>query len=131
MNHLDSKFFRNDSGIFLCQWQDKKAEKPIAGVSIHFVKELTDVTSRHGKVVNKPTVIHFYNESMNGCDRLDQLVSYYNNLHRKTVKWWKRMFHWILEVIQSNDYIVSAVTAQRRKTHGTERIQGNFGQRVD
>ena len=41
------------------------------------------------------------------------------------------MFHWILEVIQSNDYIVSAVTAQRRKTHGTERIQGNFGQRVD
>ena len=82
MNHLDSKFFRNDSGILLCQWQDKKAEKPIAGVSIHFVKELTDVTSRHGKVVNKPTVIHFYNESMNGCNRLDQLISYYNNLHQ-------------------------------------------------
>ena len=106
LNHLDSKFFCSDSGILLCQWQDKKAKTPVVVVSTNFVKELTDVTSKHGKVVNQPTIIHFYNESMNGCDRLDQLVSYNNNLHRKTVKWWKRMFHWILEVIQSNAYIL-------------------------
>ena len=113
MNHLDSKFFCSDSGILLCLWQDKKAKKPVVVVSTHFVKELTDVTSKHGKVVNKPTVIHFYNESMNGCDWLDQLVSYYNNLHRKTVIWWKRMFHWILEVIQNNAYILFLLSRPR------------------
>ena len=47
---------------------------------------------------------------MNGCDRLDQLVSYYNNLSRKTGKWWKRIFTWVIEVCQTNAYIIYCLT---------------------
>ena len=38
---------------------------------------------------------------MNGCERLDQVFSYYNNLDHKTVKWWKRIFTWIIEVVRA------------------------------
>ena len=47
---------------------------------------------------------------MNGCDRLDQLVSYYNNLSRKTGKWWKRIFTWVIEVCQTYAYIIYCLT---------------------
>ena len=46
----------------------------------------------------------------NGCDHMDQLVSYYSNLDRKTVKWWKRMFKWPVEVSQCNAYILFSLT---------------------
>lgn len=50
---------------------------------------------------------------MNGCDRLDQAVSFYNNLDRKTTKWWKRLFNWILEVTQVNAYILFILTRKQ------------------
>ena len=68
------------------------------------------MTSKHGKVTKKLTVIHECNQSMNGCDRLHQLVSYYNSLSRKTVKWWKRVFTWVIEVCQANAYIIYCLT---------------------
>ena len=40
---------------------------------------------------------------MNG---LDQLVSYYNSVDRKTVKCWKRVFSWMIEVTEINAYIL-------------------------
>ena len=30
MKHLESKYFRNDSGVLACAWQDKKAKKTSA-----------------------------------------------------------------------------------------------------
>ena len=50
----------------------------------------------------KPAVIHSYNFSMNGCDRADQMVGYYGLQTRKSKKWWKKIFYWILEVTCSN-----------------------------
>ena len=47
---------------------------------------------------------------MNGCDRMDQMLSYYNTFNRKTIKWWKRMFMWCFEVSQINAYIIFCLT---------------------
>ena len=55
---------------------------------------------------------------MNGCDCLDQSVSYYSNLDRKTVKWWKRIFNWLIEVTQANSYILYLLTCP----HNSKRI---------
>ena len=33
MKHLESKDFRNDSGVLTCAWQDKKAKKTVLIVS--------------------------------------------------------------------------------------------------
>lgn len=46
-----------------------------------------------------------YNQYMLGVDKMDQLVSYYSFLH-KSVKWWKKVFFWIVEVVVVNSYII-------------------------
>ena len=43
---------------------------------------------------------------MNGCDRLDQLASYYSNVDRKTIKWWNIIFQCLVEIVQVNAYII-------------------------
>ena len=45
-----------------------------------------------------PTLIYEYNQSMTGCDRLDQLVRCYNNFGQTTVKWLEKDLTWTIEV---------------------------------
>ena len=116
LKHMETVFFRSSQDILLAMWQDKKAKKPVIVVSTKFDNSIVDVAGKYGKVTRKPEVVHKYNFSMNGCDRLDQLVSYYSNLDRKTIKWWKRIFIWLLEVTQVNAYILYALTRPRDST---------------
>lgn len=55
---------------------------------------------------------------MLGVDRLDQRMSYYQ-FARKSVRWWRKVFFWMLEVVVVNSYILyTAHTDARRKlTH--------------
>ena len=70
------------------------------------------VLMKRGTAVLKPSIIQNYNLSINGCDRLDQNVSYYNNLNRQTLKWWKRIFAWLLEASQVNAHILFLLTQE-------------------
>ena len=67
-----------------------------------------------------------YNKHMLGVDKLDQMMSYYSFLH-KTIKWWRKVFFWILEVATVNAYILHKVQAEKRgerpNTHLTFRQQ--------
>ena len=54
-----------------------------------------------------------YNKHMLGVDKLDQMMSYYSFLH-KTIKWWRKVFFWILEVATVNAYILYKVLAEKR-----------------
>ena len=58
-------------------------------------------------------MIHNYNLYMIGVDKLDQLMSYYSFLH-KSIKWWRKVFFWVLEVAVINAYIINKVWAMRR-----------------
>ena len=52
---------------------------------------------------------------MLGVDRLDQRMSYYQFV-RKSVRWWRKVFFWMVEVAVVNSYILySAHTDARRK----------------
>ena len=53
----------------------------------------------------KPVAIADYNQHMLGVDTLDQLSSYYPFL-RKTLKWWKKVMFWSIEVAVINSYVV-------------------------
>lgn len=61
----------------------------------------------------KPEMIQDYNLNMLGVDKLDQLMSYYSFLH-KTVKWWRKVFFWLLEVAVINAYIIYKMLAVQR-----------------
>ena len=53
----------------------------------------------------KPRVVADYNQYMLGVDKMDQFISYYSFLH-KSVKWWRKVFFWTLEVAAVNSYIL-------------------------
>ena len=66
----------------------------------------------------KPQVVDQYNKYMLGVDRLDQRMSYYHFV-RKSVKWWRKVFFWIMEVAMVNAYITYTqhTNIQRKLTH--------------
>ena len=108
LEHRKSKtFLSKDKDLLCCAWRDKKAKNPCVLVSTKLRCEQVEVErGRQREKVKMPVLVRSYNMSMNGCDRLDQAVSYYGQYGRKTVKWWKRIFLWLLEVTQVNAHIL-------------------------
>ena len=84
----------------------------LVNITIHDLTYLI-LFSRRGEVQEKPTVIVHYNQFMLGVDKLDQLMAYYSFLH-KSVKWWRKIFFWLLEVMVINAYIIYKELARRR-----------------
>ena len=80
----------------------------------------TNVPCRSGQVKLKPVVIDDYKQHMLGVDKLDQFASYYSFLH-KSVKWWRKVFFWMLEVAVVSSYIIykkiAMLRGQRPMTH--------------
>jgi hypothetical protein len=65
----------------------------------------------------KPIVICDYNKHMGGVDVSDQYISSYSFI-RKSKKWWRKMFFWLLEVAVVNSFILynlSAASNQKPK----------------
>ena len=55
--------------------------------------------------LNQTGVVADYNLHMIGVDKMDQIASYYSFTH-KTVKWWRKVFFWLLQVAVVNTYII-------------------------
>ena len=55
---------------------------------------------------------------MLGVDRLDQRMAYYQFV-RKSVRWWRKVFFWMVEVVVVNSYIVytTHTDARRKLSH--------------
>lgn len=97
--------FATNSMLALC-WQDKR--QVVALSTYHDATvETYQRKSRGGQVIDvvKPTVIIDYNKQMGGVDRADQLCTSYN-FARKSVKWWRKLFFWLLETAIVNSYIL-------------------------
>ena len=52
-----------------------------------------------------PPLLPDYQAYMRGVDRGDQLISYYN-IGRRSKKWWKRVFYYILECAMLNRFLL-------------------------
>ena len=63
------------------------------------------VVRRDGLVVTKSTCIADYTRLMGGVDLSDQLDQYYT-LIRHTIKWWKKLFFHLLNLLIVNAYIM-------------------------
>lgn len=104
---VDSGYYdyRSSGPLLACVWKDKRI--------IHFLTTLhVAVTSvactvqRRGEDgtredVECPPCLPDYQTYMRGVDRGDQLMCYYN-IGRRSTKWWKRVFSYIVEVCALN-----------------------------
>ncbi|CAK9816388.1 PiggyBac transposable element-derived protein 4 [Anthophora quadrimaculata] len=73
-------------------------------------------------VIKKPNVIQNYIKFMSGVDRADQLASTYCFL-RKSVKWWRKLFFWGLEICSINSYILYKSVKKQRNERPLSHLQ--------
>ena len=94
----ETKAWRNDKKLVLA-WRDKG--KPTIMIS---TAHEGSVRTRRGNIREKPLVVDCYNQYMGGVDIADQMGCYYS-FDRKSVKWWRKLLYWLLEVSVVNAYI--------------------------
>ena len=66
--------------------------------------------------LSKPSVVKEYNHSMNGVDIADQLTVFYSFV-RKTRKWWRKLFFYLLEVSTVNSYLLYKHSVLQHRSH--------------
>ena len=110
--------FRQDR-FLVSAWRPEK-KKNVLMLTTGYTAKFTSVTRRSGESIDKPEVVHAYNHSMNGVDRNDQLSVYYC-FNRRSVKWWKKVFFWSVEITLVNSYILFKSTSPTDIKHLTYR----------
>ena len=109
------------SGSLLCvAWRAASKKKPLVMLSSDCAHEMVTVRSRH-TTQQKPLAVNRYNYSMNGVDRADQYTVYYSFV-RRSIKWWRKVFFWLMEVAVVNSYILYKCHTVRPMSHRDYRL---------
>ena len=98
-----------DNGkVMVVAWKDKRV---VTALSTKHDGSLGPITRKKKKgggeteKIMKPLCISEYNLYMSGVDRLDQMISYYP-FARKTMKWPKKVFFYLLEIRLWNSFVL-------------------------
>ena len=94
--------FRRNQDILLISYQDKRLVNMIS--TLHTAEVIETTSRRTGVAKKKPKCIIDYNTHMHGADTADQCLAYYPFI-RKTVKWPKKVFFYLLQCCLLNSYI--------------------------
>ncbi len=71
-----------------------------------------------------PVAIDAYNHYMGGVDIANQLRAGFTTLHHQNYRYWKPLFHWLLDIALVNSYLLAkAITPKSRHHHGHRRFQ--------
>ena len=116
----DVRAWRDGSKMVLA-WKDKG--KPTLMISSVHPASMTTCVDRLGRSKVKPLVVDKYNQSMGGVDKADQFGVYYS-FDRRSVKWWRKLMFWLLEVSIVNTYILYRETVVSPMSHA------DFGRNV-
>lgn len=94
------------SFINVLEWKDKRAVTMLT-TAYDNKTETVKRTVKGGREesVEKPVVICRYNDYMGGVDLADHFISSYA-FTRKSLKWWRKIFFWSLEVAIVNSFII-------------------------
>ena len=115
----DVEAFR--AGSLLCvAWQGVTKKKPVVMLSTSSSHDMVSVRSRQNSQ-RKPVSVDRYNNCMNGVDRADQYTVYYSFV-RRSVKWWRKVFFWMMEVAVVNSYILYKCHTIQPFTHRDYRL---------
>lgn len=98
--------FRRGNTVIM-SWKDKRV---VHMLSTHGKGSKSDVSEVPNKwpdkpPVSKPNIILDYTKNMGAVDRSDHFISSYEFM-RRTKKWYRKMFFWILEVCLIDSYLL-------------------------
>ena len=92
----------NIEGINFIVFNDKRT---IYMASNKYRPAKINYTTQRHQLKNVPEMIYVYNKTKNGVDGLDQITSIYST-KRKTYKWWKAVFFYLLDVCIANSNVI-------------------------
>ena len=104
--------------VLAVAWQAEKRNKPVFMVSTESSAAWVTVQphNTHNPPTQKPSAVHVYNHNMNGVDKADQHAAYYA-FERKTRKWWRKVFFWMMETAVVNSYIIYKEIVASPRSH--------------
>ena len=108
---------------FVVAWKDKRIVTLFTNFHNAAMSNV-ERTLRHGvqTVVRKPDVVVNYIKFMGGVDLADQYASTYCFM-RKSLKWWRKLFFWGLEISLINSYILYKLVKKQRNERPLNHLQ--------
>lgn len=112
MKKGDLKSFRKNETVALA-WKDKRVVTMLSTHHKGDERAVTDVPSKYPNQppVSKPDMIIDYTKHMGGVDRTDQYTAAYPFL-RRSHKWYRKMFFWLIEVCIVNSFLLYSMVQQ-------------------
>ena len=107
---------RSNGKVTVLAWKDKRIVKAI---TTKHDNSMVSVTRRkkggHGDIeqIQKPVCVCDYNKHMPGVNHVDQIILYYPST-RKTLKWTKKLFFYLMEISVSNAYVLYQAKSSTR-----------------
>ncbi len=95
--------FRRRHHLVALKWHDKR---DVTMLSTIHTAECTVVKNKRGDLVVKPKLIVDYIHYMGGVDLTDQLQQYYS-IFRKTNKYWRKLFFYLLNMLLTNAFVLN------------------------
>ncbi|KAF2885883.1 hypothetical protein ILUMI_20291 [Ignelater luminosus] len=80
--------------VAVMKWKDKKEICLLS--SIHSVETVN--LQKRGETISKPKLVHEYNDTMGGVDRVDQHLADYTLPRKRGKKYYKRIFFYLFDL---------------------------------
>ena len=112
---LQSGFYdyRSSGPLLAAVWVDKRVINFLS--TMHVAETPSPVTVQRRTLIGSrveveaPPLLPDYQAYMRGVDRGDQLIGYYN-IGRRSKKWWRRVFAYLVEVAALNAFVLFQYT---------------------
>lgn len=112
-NEKGKRVFRFKKRFVLMNWMDSKGVRILSSLGSPHVAD---------DVINKPQLIRSYTAGMPGVDNADQMKAGRTMTRNRGRKYYKKMFHHLLDIAMINAYVISrAIPNQKINTHQTFR----------
>lgn len=109
--HVDRGYmdYRSCGPVLACVWKDKRVIHFLSALHVANVSPFATVRRRTEmgtfECVQCPPCLPDYQQYMRGVDKGDQMIGYYN-IGRRSKKWWKRVFSYLVEVSILNAFVL-------------------------
>lgn len=109
INDRGDHLFRQKGSISATVWKDKKVVSCISTIHDNSTTTVNRLSQENGQFVRKeiqcPQMVSDYTKYMGAVDKCDQYIQYYVFNH-KTLKWPKRVFFKLLEILKFNAFVL-------------------------
>lgn len=125
MKKGDVAAYRQGNSYMALAWHDKCQVTVVSSAHNPATKQVTRQARGQTLTLDKPIVICDYTDNMGAVDRADHYIASYS-FTRKSIKWWRKLFFWILEVSIVNSFLLMKMeqAAHGQKTPATSATVG-------